>query len=188
MPESAGATDNATAGSRLSLDDVIALAAKSGVVDDYGIALPSSRTGVYTVSYFPADPRDERTLHIDQYSGRVLSDISYRTYGTVARAISYGTSLHMGRYFGVANQIVCSVISLGLAALSVTGFVMWLKRRPSRTLGAPSRPAKRPPMRAWRGALALVGVVFPLMGLTMLAVWCLDRVAFGRRTGIGARA
>jgi uncharacterized iron-regulated membrane protein len=86
----------------------------------------------------------------------------------------------MGRYFGVANQIVCSAISLGLAALSVTGFVMWFKRRPARKLGAPARPPKRPPMRAWRGSLALLGVVFPLMGATMLGVWCLDRLAFGR--------
>ncbi|WP_250499461.1 PepSY domain-containing protein [Caballeronia sp. GAWG1-5s-s] len=185
-PWAVGATDvpqtaKASAAARLSLDDVIALAAKQGVTSDYGIALPTSRKGVYTVSYFPADPRSERTLHIDQYSGRVLSDISYGTYGTVARFISYGTSLHMGRYFGLANQIACSAISLGLAALSVTGFVMWFKRRPSRTLGAPSRPATRPPMRAWRAGLALVGAVFPLMGLTMLAVWCLDRLAFGAR-------
>jgi uncharacterized iron-regulated membrane protein len=174
-------TGKASAAASLSLDDVIALAAKHGVTSDYGIALPTSPTGVYTVSHFPADPRSERTLHIDQYSGRVLSDISYGTYGTVARFISYGTSLHMGRYFGLANQIACAAISLGLAALSVTGFVMWFKRRPSRTLGAPSRPAKRPPMRAWRAGLALVGAVFPLMGLTMLAVWCLDRLAFGSR-------
>jgi uncharacterized iron-regulated membrane protein len=169
------------AAARVSLDDVVALAARQGVADDYGIALPGTPTGVYTVSYFPADPRDERTLHIDQYSGRVLSDISYANYGRVAQWVSYGTSLHMGRYFGLANQIVCSAISLGLAALAITGFVMWMKRRPARTIGAPARPVKRPPMRAWRGVLTLLGVIFPLMGATMLAVWCLDRLALGAR-------
>jgi uncharacterized iron-regulated membrane protein len=178
VPDSAAASASAT---RVPLDAVIALAAKMGVKDDYGIALPRAATGVYTVSYFPPDPRDERTLHIDQYSGQVLSDIGYKDYGEVARAISYGTSLHMGRYFGVANQIVSSAISLGLAALAISGFVMWMKRRPVRKLGAPVRPAKRPPMRAWRGGLTLLGAIFPLMGATMLAVWCLDRIAFGRR-------
>jgi uncharacterized iron-regulated membrane protein len=166
---------------RVSIDDVVALAAKNGVADDYGIALPATPTGVYTVSYFPADPRAERTLHIDQYSGRVLSDIGYRNYGEVARLISYGTSLHMGRYFGLANQIVSSAISLGLATLAVTGFIMWMKRRPARALGAPARPPRRPPMRAWRGSLTVLGMIFPLMGATMLAVWCLDRVAFGAK-------
>jgi uncharacterized iron-regulated membrane protein len=149
--------------------------------------LPKTSTGVYTVSSFPPDPRDERTLHIDQYSGRVLSDISYQNYGRVAKWISFGTSLHMGRYFGLANQLVSSAISLGLAALSVSGFVMWIKRRPARRLGAPARPAKRPPMRAWRGSLTLLGMIFPLMGLTMLVVWCLDRFAFGK-AGASMRA
>jgi uncharacterized iron-regulated membrane protein len=109
VPDSVAATTTAT---RVSIDDVIARAAQLGVKDDYGIALPRDATGVYTVSYFPPDPRDERTLHIDQYSGRVLSDISYQSYGRVAQWISYGTSLHMGRYFGFANQLVSSAISL----------------------------------------------------------------------------
>jgi uncharacterized iron-regulated membrane protein len=178
VPDSANAAGSAA---RVSIDDVVALAAKQGIADDYGIALPAKPTGVYTVSYFPADPRDERTLHIDQYSGRVLSDISYASYGRVAQWISYGTSLHMGRYFGLANQIVCSAISLGLAALAVTGFVMWMKRRPARAIGVPARPQKRPPMRTWRGGLTLLGMIFPLMGATMLAVWCIDRLAFGAK-------
>lgn len=42
---------------RVLIEDVVALAAKQGVTDDYGIALPNKPTGVYTVSYFPADPR-----------------------------------------------------------------------------------------------------------------------------------
>ncbi|SAL78599.1 peptidase [Caballeronia arvi] len=184
-PWAVGATDVPDSASkqaaRVSIDDVAALAAKNGVTDDYGIALPTKPTGVYTVSYFPADPRAERTLHIDQYSGRVLSDIGYQSYGRVAQWISYGTSLHMGRYFGLANQIACSAISLGLAALAVTGFIMWMKRRPARELGAPARPVRRAPMRAWRGGLTVLGMIFPLMGATMLAVWCVDRLAFGAK-------
>ena len=87
----------------------------------------------------------------------------------------------MGRYFGLANQIVCAAISLGLAAMAITGFVMWWKRRAGGALGAPSRPARRAPMRAWRSGLTMLGVVFPLMGLTMLIVWVSDRLVFGRR-------
>lgn len=137
-------TNASASAARVSIDDVVALAAKQGVTDDYGIALPNKPTGVYTVSYFTADPRAERTLRIDQYSGRVLADISYANYGQVARWISYGTSLHMGRYFGLANQIVCSAISLGLAALAITGFVIWMKRRPARARCADARMARRP--------------------------------------------
>ncbi|CAE6808903.1 PepSY-associated TM helix domain-containing protein [Paraburkholderia haematera] len=176
VPQSADAHTAQT----LPLGRVVALVASLGVPSGYDIVLPASVTGVYTVSYFPADPKDERTLYIDQYSGAVLKDIRYGDYGAVSKAVSYGTSLHMGRYFGVANQILCAAISLGLAGMAVTGCVMWWKRRPQRSLGAPSRERAAPPMRGWKTGLVLLGIVFPLMGATLLAVWLADRTLFGR--------
>ncbi|MGS0896030.1 PepSY-associated TM helix domain-containing protein [Burkholderia stagnalis] len=168
----------------LSVDHTIAIVAGLGVTSGYTLALPSGPDGVFTASYFPADPKAERTIYIDQYSGKVLKDIGYDDYGAVSRAVSYGTSLHMGRYFGLANQIVCAVLSLGLAAMAVTGAVtgavMWWKRRPAGRLGAPSRERGAPPMRGWIAGLALLGIVFPLMGATIVAVWLVDRLLFGR--------
>ncbi len=168
----------------MPIDAVMAIAASHGVRTDYSLVVPSSADGVYTVSYFPADPRDERTLHIDQYSGKVLLDIDYNAYGAVAQAISYGTSLHMGKYFGVANPWLCALISMGLFAMAATGAVMWWMRRPARALGAPSRPPVRPPMRAWRIGMVTLGCVFPLMGATMALVWAGDRAVFGRRAAV----
>jgi uncharacterized iron-regulated membrane protein len=64
--------------------------------------------------------------------------------------------------------------------MAVTGCVMWWKRRPARSLGAPSRERTAPPMRAWKVGLVFLGVLFPLMGTSMLAVWIADRALFGR--------
>lgn len=164
----------------LPLARAIAIVAGLGVTSGYTLALPSGADGVFTASYFPADPKAERTIYIDQYSGAVLKDIRYDDYGAVSKAVSYGTSLHMGRYFGLANQIICAVLSLGLAAMAVTGTVMWWKRRPAAKLGAPSRERGTPPMRGWIAGLVLLGIVFPLMGMTIVAVWLIDRLLFGR--------
>jgi uncharacterized iron-regulated membrane protein len=173
--------DAATANAMpLPLGHVVAQIRALGLTDGYDIALPTSPRGVYTVSYFPADPKMERTVYVDQYNGAILKDIRYRDYGAIGRAVSYGTSLHMGRYFGVANQIVCAALSLGLATLAATGCVMWWKRRPSSTLGAPARERAAAPLRGWKFALIALGVVFPLMGMTLVAVWIVDRVLFGR--------
>jgi uncharacterized iron-regulated membrane protein len=182
VPSSAVTHDDADADApqALPLGRIVEIAASLGVKDGYSIVLPTSATGVYTVSYFPDDPKKERTLYIDQYSGAVLKDIRYSDYGAVSKAVSYGTSLHMGRYFGLANQILCAAISVGLAAMAVTGCVMWWKRRPQRTLGAPSRERGAPPMRGWKTGLVLLGIVFPLMGATLVAVWVLDWMFFGR--------
>ncbi|CAB3785233.1 PepSY-associated TM helix domain-containing protein [Paraburkholderia fynbosensis] len=182
VPSSAVTHDGADADApqSLTLGRIVEIAASLGVKDGYSIVLPTSATGVYTVSYFPDDPKNERTLYIDQYSGAVLKDIRYSDYGAVSKAVSYGTSLHMGRYFGLANQILCAAISLGLAAMAVTGCVMWWMRRPQRTLGAPSRERGAPPMRGWKTGLVLLGIVFPLMGATLVAVWVLDWMFFAR--------
>ncbi|HTR08585.1 MAG TPA: PepSY domain-containing protein [Paraburkholderia sp.] len=168
-----------TTGARLPLASVIDMLRRDGIDGGYEIALPTTPDGVYTVSYFPADPKAERTIYIDQYDGAVLKDIRYEDYGAVSKAVSYGTALHMGRYFGLANQIVCAAISIGLATMAVTGCVMWWKRRPLGSLGAPGRERAAPPMRGWKTGLVLLGLVFPLMGATLVAVWLADRVIFG---------
>ncbi|ODP32022.1 PepSY domain-containing protein [Pandoraea sp. ISTKB] len=165
----------------LPIDDVMTIASRLGVDSGYSLVVPKRPNGVYTVSYFPADPKAERTIHIDQYSGRVLRDIDYNAYGAVAQAVSYGTALHMGRYFGLANQWLCALISMGLFAMAVTGAVMWWMRRPARSLGAPARAQSRPPMRGWTFGMVALGCVFPLMGATMALVWAGDRAVFGRR-------
>jgi uncharacterized iron-regulated membrane protein len=181
-PVPASGSEGAAA-ARLALGQVVDIARARGLLSGYDIALPSGPTGVYTVSYFPADPRDERTLHIDQYDGEVLEDIGYGDYGAISRVVSYGTSLHMGRYFGLANQLVCALISLGLAAMAVTGSVMWWKRRPRNTLGAPARQTAPSSLRGWVAGLAFLGAVFPLMGISLLAVWLLD-AALVRRSAV----
>lgn len=185
LPWATGLTQVPDASGRpatLTLDQVVQIAAARGAGSGCQVALPTKPNAVYTVSCFPADPQEERTLHIDPHDGRIVRDISYADYGAVARAVSYGTSLHMGRYFGMANQIVCAAISLGLMGLAISGFVMWWKRRPARALAAPSYPSAVPPMRAWVIGLGLLGAIFPMMGATMLAVWLLDRGVMLRQT------
>jgi hypothetical protein len=49
--------------------------------------------------------------------------------------------------------------------LVVSGTIMWLRRRPTRVLGAPPMPANFP---VWKTAVAIIivmGLLFPLVGL-----------------------
>ncbi len=160
----------------LTLDQVVAVVAAQGITTGCQMVLSRRRPAASTPP--PASPpirAANAPLHIDPASGQVVKDLRFADYGPVAQAISYGTSLHMGRYFGLANQLVCAAISLGLMAMAITGLVMWIQRKPARKLGAPSHPAALPPMRAWAIGLGLLGAVFPMMGVTLLAVWLLDR-------------
>ncbi|WP_437622081.1 PepSY-associated TM helix domain-containing protein [Sorangium sp. So ce1151] len=165
---------------RATLDSVVATAERRAIAPGYSVGLPQGPEGVYTVSVFPDDPAGEAMLHIDQYSGDVLADIRWQQYGVVPRAVELGLALHEGRYFGLANQLLMLGACVAVVLLAVTGTVMWWTRRPKGRIGAPATPRDMP---LWRGAAAIMvvlGAVFPLMGLSLLAVLALDHLLVDR--------
>jgi uncharacterized iron-regulated membrane protein len=99
------------------------------LTDGYDVALPDGLDGVYIAKGFPPDPKQDPRSIWASTAEAVLKDICYADYGAVLKAASYGTSRHTGRYFEVANQIVRSLISAGVAAMAVTSAVTWRKRR-----------------------------------------------------------
>lgn len=172
----------------LDIDAVASLAAAHGL-SSYQLVLPSGGNGIYTASYGTSSPgyvradlRQQRTLHVDQYSGTVLKDQGYDDLNAVSKLVGYGVALHMGEYFGLANQLISAAISLALLGMAVSGAVMWWLRRPARSLGAPKRVPRAPSsLRRWQCYLAAMGILFPLMGASMLAVWLADRLFFSPR-------
>ncbi|GAC1321055.1 MAG: PepSY domain-containing protein [Collimonas sp.] len=172
----------------LAIDQVAAIAAHNGM-QTYQLALPGKSTDVFTASYAPgagefvrSDLDRQRTLHIDQYSGTIMKDLRFSDYSAVSKLVTLGVALHMGEYFGLANQLICAAISLTLLGMAVTGFVMWWKRRPQNSIGAPKRVLQpTPSITRWKSYMAILGVIFPLMGATMLAVWLGDTLFFRKR-------
>ena len=166
----------------VSIDSVITLAQSKGAPPGFTVVLPEGETGVYTVSAFPDDPRQEVTMHIDQYSGKVLADVRWQNYGLVPKVVEMGVAIHMGKYFGLPNQLLMLIAALITVLLSITGTVMWWQRRPQGTgrIGAPAMP---PYAQNWRFPLvitAVLGLIFPLVGLSLIVVLLLDRFVLSR--------
>jgi uncharacterized iron-regulated membrane protein len=175
VPESKGNTV-----APLAVSDIMKIADENHIEKGYSITFPQGEKGVYTVSVMPDKPEGEATLHIDQYSGKILADLRFADYGILAKAISIGIALHEGHYFGLANQLLDLVICLGLIGIAVTGVMMWWKRKPSGTLSAPSLPKN---FKLMKGAVVLIivlGIVFPLVGASLLAALTLDWLVIKR--------
>lgn len=171
-----------SAGESVDIDSVIALARSKDAPSSFDVVLPDGETGVYTVSAFPNDPTQELTMHIDRYSGNILADVRWSDYGFVPKAVEMGISVHMGKYFGLANQLLMLFASLVLMLLSVTGVVLWWRRRPQALglIGAPPMPKH---VQNWRLPVALIavsGFIFPLMGLSLVVVLLLDFLLLSR--------
>lgn len=174
--------EDITASEPVSIDSVVTLAQSKGAPLGFNVVFPEGETGVYTVSAFPSDPTQEVTMHIDQYSGEVLADVRWKDYGLVPKAVEMGVAVHMGKYFGLANQLLMLAAALITMLLSITGVVLWWQRRPSGSglLGAPEMP---PYVENWRLPLvtvAVLGFIFPLVGFSLIIVLLLDRFVLNR--------
>lgn len=171
MPQS-----TAEAGSPLGLDAAVAIFDRLDLAKGYAVNPPDGPSGVYTASVYPADLSQQRVVHLDQYSGTPLIDMSYADYGPAGRWLEWGINVHMGQEFGLANQIFFALVCLAIVLLSLSAGVMWWKRRPARALGVPPPPAERSVLRGVVAILLIGGVIFPLVGASLLVMLLLDRL------------
>lgn len=166
-----GRDDAAVRGS----DAIVAtLARDHALAGGYRLFLPDGMTGIYTAYTYPDRPQGQRTLYFDRWSGALIRETGYRDYGWAAKAIELGVQLHMGNYFGLANQIAMLTACLAIVLLVVSGVAMWWKRRPSGRIAAPARmPDAR--LGVAIAILIVAGMLFPLLGMSVVAIFLFDR-------------
>ncbi|NVP56883.1 PepSY-associated TM helix domain-containing protein [Mycoplana rhizolycopersici] len=167
------------------LDAIVAQARSLGFDGRFQLSFPNGETGVWTIardtmSNDSADPLSDRTVHIDRYSGKVLADIKFADYGAAGKAMAIGVAFHEGDLGGGWNVALNTVFCLSVIFLSVSGIVMWWKRRPSGAgrLVAPVVPEK---MSIWKGGaivMVAVSLLFPLTGIVLVTVLALDMLLF----------
>ena len=130
---------------------------------------------VWTIRSDARDPRLRMTITYDPISGRELSRSGFADQHPIDRAVKLGIAWHEGHLFGLANQLIGLATALALIGLSVLGTMMWLKRRPSGSLAAPSGviPSKRRRV-VWTLLIGL-GLLLPLFGASLIALLIVDR-------------
>ncbi len=157
--------------------------ANAGLTTAYRLVYPRNEHDVFTAYTYPDQPEGQRTIHVDQYTGQIVNNVSFKDYGAGAKTVELGVAIHMGNYFGVPNQFLMLIAALGGALLSVTGPLMWLKRRKT-GLGAPPAFPNAKASLGFFACLAVLGVVFPLLGLSLLLVLLLERFIFARAPAV----
>ncbi|MDD3354020.1 PepSY domain-containing protein [Zoogloea sp.] len=158
----------------IGLNEAQRIYARLGLPAGTPVSLPDGPRGAYTAMLFPDDARAQRVVHLDRYSGAVIADVGYPQYGVAGRLTEWGVNLHTGRQFGWGNQLVMLAGCLAIVALAVSAAVMWWKRRPRGRLAAPPRRAGD--RAAWSAiaAAVLLGLIYPLLGASMLLALLVD--------------
>jgi uncharacterized iron-regulated membrane protein len=162
------------------LDAVIAQAQHLGFSSGYTIFLPGDETGSYIVSRGPDNNSrpsqsafDERTAFIDQYTAQPVGAYGFSQLGIMAKASDFGIGLHEGREWGLFSQLLALFGTLAILVSCATSLVMWAKRRPQ-GVGAPRRIYTRSATIGLAVITATLGVFFPLVGMSLVALFVFD--------------
>jgi len=171
-------------GTPVNLDTITAFAHSIGFAGQFRVNLPRGENGVYTISADTMSgdsvmPTGDRTIHIDQYSGKVLAEVGFADYSLGAKSMAVGTALHQGD-LGWWNVIANTLFCLTVIFLCISGIVMWWLRRPANRdingmhLSPPPMPRNLP---LWKGAVFVMlalSLAFPLTGITLVTVLAID--------------
>ncbi|MFC4290949.1 PepSY-associated TM helix domain-containing protein [Sphingorhabdus arenilitoris] len=120
---------------------------------------------------------EQRKIWIDARTGDVTKREGFDDQHAIDQVVGYGIAWHEGQLFGWVNQLVGVLTALALILVAVSGTIMWWRRRPQGTLGAPPQP----PAHKQRGFIALMivaGFMLPMLGLSLLAVLLLELLRY----------
>jgi uncharacterized iron-regulated membrane protein len=182
----------------LSVNDIDQIAKSEKMIPGYSIVPPADSTegatttyGSYTViNHWPQKLSEQRTLYLDQFSGRTIANATADQDGALARISSWGVDMHMGTQYGVLTRILATSLCLGLLTSIVTATIMWWKRRPTGSAGLPGRTSDTTKANTPHNAVVAIGVIatalavlYPSFGVSLLLVLIIETAAEARRNG-----
>ncbi|GAB5349171.1 PepSY-associated TM helix domain-containing protein [Alteriqipengyuania sp. 357] len=170
----------------LQLDRVVPTAANLALPAPVEITPPANADAPWkVVSNTPNRPK-RSTVEIDGPTGSLVGRVDFAQRHWIDRVVGYGIGWHEGALFGLANQLFALAILLALVALSVSGVVMWWRRRPEGSLGAPA--PKGVLRHSWLlvGLTVVLGFVVPLFGISLAVVVLLERLLLRRSAPVRA--
>ena len=97
---------------------------------------------------------------------------------TVDKVVGIGIAAHEGHLFGWFNQFLSLLTTLGLVLVSVSGFILWRKRKPNGALGAPAVQANAAVTKTVWGITILLALFLPLLAVSLISLTILELCLF----------
>ena len=144
------------------------------------ISPPRKAMGPWTVKSDTPNRPQRTEITFDAATVAQIGRLDFGDKHWIDQAVGVGVAAHEGQLFGPLNQALGVFTALGLVVLSVTGFLMWLKRRPADVLGAPPAAGAGPVGAAAIAVALALCLYLPLLAVSALGVLVVERLALRR--------
>lgn len=164
----------------VALDTMVATVAPLGLANPVLVSPPMQAGGDWTAKSDTRDRPLRVDLVLDGKTGAIVKRTDFSAKPWLDRVIGTGIAAHEGQLFGLANQLVSLFTTVGLVLLSVSGLMMWRKRKPEGVLGAPVAVRRVPWSAGLITLLVVFGLYFPFLGGSMVLVLLAERFVLRR--------
>ena len=190
-PVAATDTLSANPGVDVGIDAALDSARGAGLHGPLTVKTPVDHVSPYVITELDRSwPTRADEVSLAQDTGLVIDVVRFADHPLMAKLARWGVDLHMGLLFGVANQILMTVLAGGLLYAIVLGYRSWWQRRPTRGRAGMGRAHPRGSLLAlsWPLKTTVVAVAaalawaLPVLGASLLVFLVVDTVP-GWRAG-----
>lgn len=156
--------------SALNLDQLVSIAQNNQLEGKVSIGLPTTPTGVVSISNRALWLDDQHMLHLNQYTGQVIQAYTWQDVGILMELRQIFMRLHQGEY-GAANWWFMIVVGLAFILTTSAGLVSYLYRKRKSSWSIPQVPARFQADKVLVIMILVLGVLFPMFGASLVLIW-----------------
>lgn len=158
----------------LDLDQVIKIAQTYQLPGTLSIDLPNSSNGVYSIKNRAFWLEDQQVIHIDQYSGKVITAYDWNDVGILMEIRQVFMRFHQGEY-GLLNWLVMLGVGLAFIVMTAAGLISYLLRKTKGSWSIPQVPARFNVDKTLVLLIIILGLLFPLFGASLVLLWLWEK-------------
>ena len=114
----------------------------------------------------------------DGQTHKLIKQQHFSDKKNIDKAIGIGIAAHEGHLFGWANQLLGLVVTLGLILVSISGFILWRKRKPESVLGAPPILPNTQVSKTVLLIILVLAVLLPVLAMSLIVLFVLEKWVF----------
>lgn len=156
------------------------------------LARATDQSGNWTLKSQTQNRPQRIDAWLDGDTGEVLKTKNFAEKKLLDRIIGTSIAAHEGHLFGWFNQLLGLFTTTCLVLMSISGFILWRRRKPAKILGAPPPMPQTNAGQVVAGVILVLALLLPLLAISLVLIliseWLVLRRLEGTRRWLGLNA